>query len=115
MIGQALLSTNLNTQQSHWPWWFCGIVLASEARGCVGSNPSRGGGIFLLSTEWVDYVEEPMKYQALRPHLFSVGGWGWWSGWWGGGGFCQGGGGGGVRWVDGGVCGVLVRDVVGGG
>ena len=42
-----------------------------------------GGKIFfglvnecLLSTEWVDYVEEPMKYQALRPHFFSVvGGW----------------------------------------
>ena len=30
-----------------------------------------------LSTEWVDYVEEPMKYQALRPQFFSVGGWGW--------------------------------------
>ena len=29
----------------------------------------------LLSTKWVDYVEEPMKYQALRPHIFSVGGW----------------------------------------
>ena len=28
-----------------------------------------------LSTEWVDYVEEPMKYQALRPHVFSMGGW----------------------------------------
>ena len=40
-----------------------------------------------LSTEWVDYVEEPMKYQALRPHFFIVGGGG----------------------------GVLVRDVVGGG
>ena len=46
-----------------------------------------------LSTEWVDYVEEPMKYQALRPHFFSMGGWGvvgwgwWWVGlgwWWGG-------------------------------
>ena len=35
----------------------------------------------LLSTEWVDYVEEPMKYQALRPHFFSVGGWGWWGMW----------------------------------
>ena len=36
-----------------------------------------------LSTEWVDYVEEPMKYQALRPHLFSMGGWleGSWGGW----------------------------------
>ena len=45
-----------------------------------------------LSTEWVDYVEEPMKYQALKPHFFSVGGW-----WWGQ------------------VCSVLVRDVVGGG
>ena len=38
-----------------------------------------------LSTEWVDYVEEPMKYQALRPHFFFmvgwVVGWGWWGGW----------------------------------
>ena len=33
---------------------------------------------YLLSNEWVDYVEEPMKYQALRPNFFSVGGWGWW-------------------------------------
>ena len=47
-----------------------------------------------MSTEWVDYVEEPMKYQALRPH-FSL--------WWGEGG--------GWGWVHG----VLVRDVVGGG
>ena len=32
--------------------------------------------ILYLSTEWVDYVEKPMKYQALRPHFFSVvGGW----------------------------------------
>ena len=30
----------------------------------------------LLSTKWVDYVEEPMKYQELRPKFFSVGGWG---------------------------------------
>ena len=29
----------------------------------------------LLSTELVDYVEESMKYQALRAHFFSVGGW----------------------------------------
>ena len=30
----------------------------------------------LLSTEWADYVEEPMKYQALRTHFFSMlGGW----------------------------------------
>ena len=28
----------------------------------------------LLSTKWVDYVEEPMKYQALRPQFFFVGG-----------------------------------------
>ena len=49
-------------------------------------------------------------------------GWGWWSGggwvWWGwwvvdGGG--EMGGDDEVDWVDGGVCGVLVRDVVGGG
>ena len=56
-----------------------------------------------LSNEWVDYVEEPMKYQALRPHFFSMDGWG---GWWGeGGGWV-------VVWVG---VGVLVRDVVGGG
>ena len=30
-----------------------------------------------LSTEWVDYVEEHMKYQALRPHFFSMAGWCW--------------------------------------
>ena len=60
-----------------------------------------------------------MKYQAFRPHFFSVGG--WWGGvdgvgvvgweWWGGGWW----GGGGVGSVGGGVHGVLVRDVVGGG
>ena len=27
-----------------------------------------------MSTKWVDYVEEPMKYQALRPQFFSMGG-----------------------------------------
>ena len=26
-----------------------------------------------------------MKYQALRPHFFSMVGWGWWGGWWCGG------------------------------
>ena len=36
-----------------------------------------------------------MKYQALRPHFFTMVGWGWWGG----------------RWVHG----VLERDVVGGG
>ena len=25
-----------------------------------------------MSTKWIDYVEEPMKYQALRPHFSSV-------------------------------------------
>ena len=29
-----------------------------------------------LSTKRLHYVEEPMKYQALRPQFFSVGGWG---------------------------------------
>ena len=58
-----------------------------------------------MSTEWVDYVE-PMKYQALRPHFFSVGGW---VGVGGGIRGCQFGGRGG------GVLGVLVRDVVGDG
>ena len=32
--------------------------------------------VVFLSTKWADYVEEPMKYQALRPPFFSVGGWG---------------------------------------
>ena len=38
-----------------------------------------------LSTKWVDYVEEPMKYQPLRPQFFSMGGWGvvgWLVVWW---------------------------------
>ena len=58
----------------------------------------------LLSTKWVDYVEEPMKYQALRPQFFSKGGWGWIG--WGGGGVGRGGGGrvggggDGVGWVE---------------
>ena len=39
------------------------------------------GKTLFLSTKWVDYVEEPMKYQALRPQFFSVGGWGWQNGW----------------------------------
>ena len=30
-----------------------------------------------MSTEWADYVEKPKKYQALRPHFFSMGGGGW--------------------------------------
>ena len=55
-------------------------------------HPISSAGGIPLSTEWVDYVEEPMKYQALRPHFFSMGGW-----------WCAG------------MCGVLVRDVVGGG
>ena len=63
----------------------------------------------LLCTEWLDYVEEPMKYQALRPHFFSVvGGWrvlgvggvgvghGWVCVWVGGGRVGHGMGGGGV-------------------
>ena len=50
--------------------------------------------VSFLSTEWVDYVEEPMKYQALRPQFFSMGGWGWQGcGWW-----WDGVGSGGVRW-----------------
>ena len=52
-----------------------------------------------LSIAWVDYVEEPIKYQALRPHFFSVVGW-WW--WW-------------SEWVGFGVHGVLVTDVACGG
>ena len=64
-----------------------------------------------LSTEWVDYVEEPMKYQALRPHFFSVGGWlegsrGGWMGL-GGLGLLLGG------WVSGGMGGLVV--MIGGG
>ena len=39
---------------------------------------SSGPMSLFLFTKWVDYVEEPMKYQALRPQFFSVDGWGWW-------------------------------------
>ena len=46
----------------------CMALLLAHAHKCTH--------IQLLSTEWVDYVEEPMKYQALRPQFFSVGGWG---------------------------------------
>ena len=52
----------------------------------------------IFSTEWVYYVEEPMKYQAFLPHFGSVDG--WLEGSWGGlGGWvvCWG------RWVCGGV------------
>ena len=43
----------------------------------------------LLSTKWVDYVEESMKYQALKLYFFPVVdgwwvlgvGWGWLGGW----------------------------------
>ena len=33
------------------------------------------GVISQLSAEWVDYVEEPMKYQAFIHYLVSVDGW----------------------------------------
>ena len=67
-----------------------------------------------LSTKWVDYGEEPMKYQQLGPHFFSVGGWledswGWWDGWVGGGVGVSG-----VGW-GGSVCGDGVGDGVFGG
>ena len=44
-----------------------------------------------VSTPWkiiipiANHQEESMKYQALRPHFFSIVGWGdrvgWWAGW----------------------------------
>ena len=51
------------------------------------------------------------EISGIKPHLFSVGGWGgWWDVWWGGGSHRV------VGWGVGvGVCGVLVRDAVGGG
>ena len=57
-----------------------------------------------MSTKWVDYVEEPMKYQALRHHFFSMGR--WWGGWVMGWGF--------IGWVVGGFMGWVVVWVVGG-
>ena len=36
----------------------------------------------ILCTKWVDYVEEPMKYQALRPQFFTVGSGGMGGGGW---------------------------------
>ena len=56
-----------------------------------------------------------MKYQALRPHFFSVGGWGWWGGGSGVGWGLVGGMGVLVGGMGGVVHGVLMRDVVGGG
>ena len=50
----------------------------------------------LLSTKWVGYVEEPMKYQALRPQFFIHGWVGGGRVGWGGGGRV--GGGGGAEW-----------------
>ena len=50
-----------------------------------GTMPYFYAQLHLLSTEWVDYVEEPMKYQALRSQFVSMGGWvvvGWVMGWW---------------------------------
>ena len=49
----------------------------------LGLSDAEISPLVLLSTKWVDYVEEPMKYQALRPQFFSMGGWGvvvvgWW-------------------------------------
>ena len=58
-----------------------------------------------LSNKWVDYVEEPMKYQALRPPFSPWVGWGWWGWWW-----C---GGWGWQWVGMGVGGVGRGGVVG--
>ena len=69
---------------------------------------STFGYTALLSTNWVHYVEEPLKHQVFMQHSFSVGGWfagswGRWVGmvvllWWGSGGMGDG------------VGGVLVRD-----
>ena len=40
---------------------------------CGGSDlPNGAFCLIFLSTKWVDYVEEPTKYQALRPHFFHV-------------------------------------------
>ena len=47
--------------------------LASETEGCFSLCSTKH--IQSLSTKWVDYVEKPMKYQALRPQFFSMGGW----------------------------------------
>ena len=49
------------------------------------SDTLHDASMLFLSTKWVDYVEEPMKYQALRSQFFSMGG--WWGGG-GGGGVC---------------------------
>ena len=50
-----------------------------------GSNLILGTGtkneIFILRTPAAIKLE-PMKYQALRPQFFSMGGWGWWDGGW---------------------------------
>ena len=58
-------------------FWFC-----IRQNHCCWVGPNKANGPF-LSTKWVDYVEEPMKYQALRPHFFSMGGWWGVVCWWG--------------------------------
>ena len=67
-------------------------ISGASIHGNVVNDDGQGSSFHLLSTEWVDYVEEPMKYQTLRPHFSSVvgvwrvlgvghgvGGW-WWGG-----------------------------------
>ena len=97
----------------------------------MGSTNSSGLVIIFLMLKChfclLDYVEEPMKYQALRPQFFSVGGQGmvglgvvvgrsgwWWGevgGWMVGWGGWVGGGDGGTHSLDMQPCGCFILDV----
>ena len=62
MIGHALLSTNLNTLQTHLPWWSCDIVLASSARG-LGFKSQQRWGNFLLFKNYFCKLPIANKFQ----------------------------------------------------
>ena len=65
----CLLNGNFHQTQLRFPCDYHPGILTFCSK-IYKSNES----VDYLSTKWVDYVEEPMKYQALRPQFFSVGG-----------------------------------------
>ena len=72
VTGDPYYPTEVSHSVSFWLIWFINRrVLYNHALSVVHRRASPS-----LSTEWVDYVEEPIKYQALRPQFFSMGGWG---------------------------------------
>ena len=60
-------------------WVVVGVVRWVVVGGGGGGRVS-GGGVGMVGWGWWGVWLWPMKYQALRPQFFSVGGWGWWGG-----------------------------------